>query len=1615
MKLNQTLYNRIFQFGIILLITSVRVLAQQVEVITENVTKETGYEGKSYLVVKSLTLKNFTVSAATNGAWFAKVHPNAVTPTTPSADQNFVQSESILVNGITTEAQIRSLTVADKSASFSYADGLGRGIQNVSVATSPNLNDQVQTAYFDAQGRPSRQYLPYSETSGTSGSFRSTGLANQVSFYNSPPSKVESDTRSYSESTFENSPLNRVFEAKAVGSAWSNESVTGSLTFNDAGTIRLWSVVSGLPFSNSYYPANSLAIAQSEDEEDNTVRTYSDFLGRTILKEVQVMTLDNSWNWAQTYYLYDYYGKPLFVITPEAADNASPNQDFVDRWCFQYEYDEFQRPIGAKTPGAGWVYTIYDKWDRPVLTQDANQRAKATPEWSFVKYDDLNRPIVTGVFANDSTRAQLTSRLALVGNRFEERNSTSVGYTLSKTYPKTISETHLLSIVYYDDYSYLGNVEWDVQNNSFSFVSESGYTGSVFSNVKDLTTGGKIKILGSNPTVWLNSVTYYDNRYRPLQVISENQFGKTDRLTTEFDFSGKVLKTKQVHQNATQSYTLQERYSYDVSGRLLNTWHQINSQPEVLISSLQYNELGQVIDKHLHSADNGATWLQSVDYRYNIRGWMTNMNYTTPDSGDPVDYFQMELAYNESQSGNDDQYNGLISGIKWRHDLSGKERVYNFGYNKSSLNTSAYKVDNTANAQTGIYNENITQYDKNGNIKALNRNGGSLTSSTIDNLTYNYDYNGTGGNQLAKVTDAATTSGFVDGNIATNDYVYDLNGNLTEDKNKGITITYNFLNLPVTITFSDNSSITYEYDASGSRLNQKFYTSPGNEDVSKRINYEGNFVYLGGVPQLIFHSQGRILPSSGANLISNTSTREASSLEGYTSNGSVTLTSETVNNQSYVKAVCNQSTSTPGVWPIGGTITVKPGEGYSYRILGYQSVGSNAYLYVWGNNGDIIWTGTALSVGAGNEGLAESTFTVPSGVTQIKLGVLWSGGGTGNTFYINRVMLYKTDWEYQYLMRDHLGSPRVVLQTQPHTVMHTATMEAGSYADENTRFLNLVSSKEVPFALANATPGGANAYVLNSSAHVGPGKSFKVFPGDIVNASVMAYYTSGGTYSKTALNVMAGIVMNALSGGVAGNIDGVTTASYSNSGGSNPDFLLSPNQGSSRPSAFINYILFDETYTPIEAKSAPVGATAGVLHNVPLPTINVTQTGYLYIYLSYDNEAGGQDVYFDEFKITYQESPVIQVNSYYPFGMTAFSWVREGENENQYLYQGKEYETLTGLHDFHARQFDAALGRWFVGDPAGQFASPYLGMGNNPVIGVDPDGRFWHIVIGAAIGGVVNLAVKAYQGKIHSWGDGFAAFGIGAVAGAVGAATGGAAFAAAGGAAGGVGGFAAGFVGGAVGAAYAMPIQSMGNTIYFGDPMMTAGEYAAGIALGGLLGGTVNGAIAASNGLRFGNGTPKLTLGPIEQPVITQRPDFKSLKLTNDPEIQTVPNQTAQNASQVGDDVATELPQNVKLTTGDFRNNPVTNADYKIGSSAAWKSLDANDLNHSFTRIVDNYSGTGSRFVIAGGDGVTRSLYQVQGTLNGVSGRFEWLLEGSKIVHRMFIPNGTINGIPIKP
>ena len=66
--------------------------------------------------------------------------------------------------------------------------------------------------------------------------------------------------------------------------------------------------------------------------------------------------------------------------------------------------------------------------------------------------------------------------------------------------------------------------------------------------------------------------------------------------------------------------------------------------------------------------------------------------------------------------------------------------------------------------------------------------------------------------------------------------------------------------------------------------------------------------------------------------------------------------------------------------------------------------------------------------------------------------------------------------------------------------------------------------------------------------------------------------------------------------------------------------------------------------------------------------------------------------------------------------------------------------------------------------------------------------------------------------------------------------------------------------------------------------------------------------------------------------------------------------------------------------------------------------------NRQFMDNVDNYAGYATRIPIDNG-----VLYQLEGSLNGVSGRFEWIIQDGQATHRMFIQNGTINGAPIRP
>jgi hypothetical protein len=189
-----------------------------------------------------------------------------------------------------------------------------------------------------------------------------------------------------------------------------------------------------------------------------------------------------------------------------------------------------------KIPGAGEVWTVYDTYDRPVMTQDSLLRHDGY--WIITKYDNLNRPDSIG-------------RLADGNNRAYHQNLAGT----SSNYP-VISGTGYNSYIrtFYDNYNWLPDGSPGLNANfSTKYVNNSNYfittpnVGPVYAQpiiqtplTRGMVTGEATNIVGS--TYNLYKVNFYDDRTRLIQTISSNYQSGIDTSTYQFDFSGKPLR-----------------------------------------------------------------------------------------------------------------------------------------------------------------------------------------------------------------------------------------------------------------------------------------------------------------------------------------------------------------------------------------------------------------------------------------------------------------------------------------------------------------------------------------------------------------------------------------------------------------------------------------------------------------------------------------------------------------------------------------------------------------------------------------------------------------------------------------------------------------------------------------------------------------------------------------------------------------------------------------------------------------------------------------------------------------------------------------------------------------
>ena len=538
--------------------------------------------------------------------------------------------------------------------------------------------------------------------------------------------------------------------------------------------------------------SGQLSVIKTTDEDLNVSYTFTDEMGHVVLTRQMKGSETHD-----TYYVYDDKSNLCFVLQPMYQSSAN-----LDLYAFQYKYDGRNRCIWKKLPGAGYMEMVYDNADRLVFSQDGNQRALTSGNWTYYKYDGLNRLTEQGTCTNKVTT----------------------------------SGTNVLVQHFYD---------------SYAFRSQAGFNNSNFpddasGNGKGALTASVATVLGSSNKIY--TAYYYDIKGRVVKTVQSNPLGGYDVAATVYTFTNKPATVTHTHTASgkttrTEVYT----YSYDHADRLLKVEHTLGGT-KITLADYAYDNLGRLQSKSLHgSATNKLT------YAYNVRGWLTGISGTK---------FTQNLYYN---TGNGTaRYNGSISSMTWKAGNESTVRGYKFTYDGlDRLLNATYGETAGINANTDRFSENVTAYDKNGNIKTLQRYGQTAASGygLIDNLTFTL-----AGNLLNRVDDAAAASAygggfeFKDGVKQANEYTYDSNGNLTKDLNKGIsTITYNVLNLPNMVTFSDGSTIAYTYGADGTKLKTVHKTG----STTTTTDYCGNVVYENGVQKLLLTDEGYVTLSDG--------------------------------------------------------------------------------------------------------------------------------------------------------------------------------------------------------------------------------------------------------------------------------------------------------------------------------------------------------------------------------------------------------------------------------------------------------------------------------------------------------------------------------------------------------------------------------------------------------------------------------------------------------------------------------------------------------------------------------------------------------------------------------
>ncbi|AZA80831.1 sugar-binding protein [Chryseobacterium lactis] len=779
---------------------------------------------------------------------------------TPTSNENYVQVTKCL-----------DADCVKKAVTVQYFDGLGRPKQVVDVKASPTGKDVVTHIEYDGFGRQVKDFLPVPQSNTLNGNIVPNPLGNASSVYGAE--------KIYSEKQLENSPLDRLQQLTQVGNDWSNKPVKMDYDANSDNEVRRYETttdyIEGRTLSvlkvtnstnslNGYYKKAQLYKNIVTDEDGNKTIEFKDGKGQVVLVRKVLSDTEN----ADTYYIYNEYNQLAFVVPPSASEaikNLAPATQIPDNvlnnLCYQYRHDGRDNLVEKKIPNKGWEYMVYDKGDKLVASQDANQREQN--KWLVFKYDSFRRLAYTAIMTGGNRVTLQNQAKDIVVKETRDGGFINSGMRIFYSNSFLSSIEKVLTVNYYDTYpTYSFNPTFPTTVFGADILTDNpNNPATINHSTNSLLVMTMVKNLEDDN--WTKNYNYYDDRGRVVSTYSINYLGGYSRTETELDFTGNPLKAYTYHARKADEagVTVKERFVYDEGNRLKQHYHQVDSNPEELLADNTYNELSQLVNKKVGNN------LQSIDYAYNIRGWMSDINknqMTAPDLGGKLFSYKIKYTSRDGIENPDPtqfagknvipRYNGNITEVDWRAvetigaNPSLTPKRYGYAYDKLNRLTAGY-YQNPINPYSKENIESLA-YDLNGNVINLYRTSvmeyGSNTATVIDNLAYDYN-----GNQATRIKDNSGNSTGYEGTTGF-PIEYDANGNMKNMMDKQITgIAYNHLNLPNTVNIGFDqitTQINTKYRADGAKLRKENIKSSigfaGTDTTVQTTDYLDGFQYF---------------------------------------------------------------------------------------------------------------------------------------------------------------------------------------------------------------------------------------------------------------------------------------------------------------------------------------------------------------------------------------------------------------------------------------------------------------------------------------------------------------------------------------------------------------------------------------------------------------------------------------------------------------------------------------------------------------------------------------------------------------------------------------------------